>query len=111
MREHLAQQLVSPVDFVALVRELASRCDVLVEVGPGRVLSGLAGAILGAEGPPCLPVASEPDRDRDLNALLGALFVRGAEPAWDALFEGRLVRPFVPAWELSFFENPARASI
>jgi enediyne polyketide synthase len=106
LREHLARQIVSPVDFVALVEQLAARCDVLVEVGPGRVLSGLAGATLGTEGPPCLPVAGEPERDRDLNALLAALFVRGAELDWDALYDGRLVRPFVPATELRFFESP-----
>lgn len=88
LREHLARQLVSPVDFVALARELAARCDMLVEVGRGRVLSGLVGANVGPNGPPCLPVAGEPDRDHDLNAVLAALFVRGADLDWDALYEG-----------------------
>ena len=106
LREHLATQLVSPVDFVALARGIAARTDVLLEVGPGRVLSGLARSILGADGPPCLPVSSEPDRDRDLNAALAELFVRGASIDWDELYDGRLVRPFVPASELRFFVNP-----
>jgi enediyne polyketide synthase len=106
LREHFARQLVSPVDFVTLVRELATRSDMLVEVGPGRVLSGLARAVLGEAGPVCMPVAGEPDRDRDLNAVLAMLFAHGAELDWEGLYEGRLVRPFVPASELRFFESP-----
>jgi malonyl CoA-acyl carrier protein transacylase/acyl carrier protein/NADP-dependent 3-hydroxy acid dehydrogenase YdfG len=106
LRAHFAGQVLAQVDFVSVVRGLAERCDVLVEVGPGAVLSGLARATLGADGPPALPVESEPGADRDLNVVLANLFVRGAELDWDELYAGRLVRPFVPAWELLFIENP-----
>src|SRR5437016_1454722 len=85
---------------------MAERCDVLVEVGPGAVLCGLARATLGTDGPPCLPVASDPAADRDLNVALAHLFVRGVDIRWDELYAGRLVRPFVPSSELGFIVNP-----
>jgi malonyl CoA-acyl carrier protein transacylase/NADP-dependent 3-hydroxy acid dehydrogenase YdfG/3-hydroxymyristoyl/3-hydroxydecanoyl-(acyl carrier protein) dehydratase len=106
LREHFAKQVLAQVDFVSVAKTIAERCDVLVEVGPGGVLSGLVRATVGADGTPCVPVASEPGADRDLNVVLANLFVRGAEIRWDELYAGRLVRPFVPASELCFIENP-----
>ncbi len=105
LRAHFGNQVVAQVDFISLVERLAQDCDLFVEVGPGRVLSGLVNAITGG-APSCLPVASEPGADRDLNMALASLFARGAELAWDELYAGRLVRPFVPASELLFIENP-----
>jgi acyl transferase domain-containing protein/pimeloyl-ACP methyl ester carboxylesterase len=105
LREHFASQVTTRVDFVSLIERLSAECDLLLEVGPGRVLTGLTRAIVDEAGPPCLPVASEPGADRDLNAALGELFVRGAEIAWSELYAGRLVRPFTPASELLFIEN------
>jgi enediyne polyketide synthase len=106
LRAHFADQVLAQVDFVSVVEGLAQRCDVLVEVGPGGVLSGLARATLGTGGIPCLPVASAPDADRDRNVVLASLFARGAAIGWDELYAARLVRPFVPASELKFIENP-----
>jgi enediyne polyketide synthase len=40
--ELLVGQLVRPVRFLDAVRNLAQRCDLLLEVGPGTALSGLA---------------------------------------------------------------------
>jgi enediyne polyketide synthase len=106
LRAHFAGQVLAQVDFVSVAENLAKRCDILVEVGPGRVLSGLVRATVGADGPPSLPVESEPGADRDLNVVLASVFVRGAEIQWEELYSGRLVRPFVPASELRFIENP-----
>src|SRR5207253_1507430 len=74
LRAHFADQVLAQVDFVAVAKTMAERCDVLVEVGPGAVLCGLARATLGTDGPPCLPVASDPAADRDLNVALAHLF-------------------------------------
>jgi malonyl CoA-acyl carrier protein transacylase len=106
LREHFADQVLAQVDFVSVVEELARRCDVLVEVGPGAVLSGLARATLGPGGISCLPVESSPGVDRDRNLVIAHLFARGVAIDWDELYAGRLVRPFVPAPELKFVENP-----
>jgi len=106
LREHLANQILAQVDFVSLVKTLEQTCDVFVEVGPGRVLSGLVNDINDSQGVTCFPVESKPGLHRDLNVMLAAMFVRGSEIIWEALYENRLVRPFVPASERVFIENP-----
>lgn len=106
LRNHFADQVTSPIDFVALVQAMASQCDLLVEVGAGRVLSGLVGATLQAAGPECLPLESKAGCDRDLNAFLANIFIRGNEINWAALYENRLIRPFMPATQRRFIENP-----
>lgn len=40
----LTRQLVEPVEFYSAVCQLGARCDLLVEVGPGTTLQGLAGS-------------------------------------------------------------------
>ncbi|BAY46765.1 beta ketoacyl-acyl carrier protein synthase [Scytonema sp. HK-05] len=106
LREHFANQVVAQVDFISLVKTLVQKSDLLVEVGPGKVLSGLVRDIVGSEQPKCFPVESKAGLDRDLNTMLAALFVHGCEIKWEALYEGRLVRPFVPASKRMFIENP-----
>ncbi|GAB1542179.1 hypothetical protein NUACC21_48530 [Scytonema sp. NUACC21] len=106
LRQYFGNQVVSQVDFISLAKTLMQSCDLLVEVGPGKVLSGLVRDIVGSEQPNCFPVESKPGQAQDLNVMLAALFVHGGEINWEALYEGRLVRPFVPASERVFIENP-----
>ena len=106
LADHFADQVVSQVHFIAMVAAMYGRCDLFVEVGPGRVLSGLVASICGSDGTLCLPVESKPGRDRDLNTLAARLFVRGASVNFPALYERRLVRPFVPANDRLFIDNP-----
>ncbi|MFH1216417.1 MAG: SDR family NAD(P)-dependent oxidoreductase [Pseudomonadota bacterium] len=106
LRDHFAEQVISQVDFVSIVHAMAGECDLLLEVGPGRVLSGLARSITGDQGPLCLPVESNPGRDRDLHLCLAHLFVQGGEIHWEALYDDRLVRPFIPASARMFIVNP-----
>ncbi len=106
LRQHFSNQVLAKVDFVSLAHAFIDECDVVLEVGTGRVLSGLFEVIAGDDGPACLPVESTPGNDQDLNTALAALFVRGVPISWDALYERRLVRQFVPAEERVFVENP-----
>ena len=106
LRKHFADQVTSPVNFVAMVESMASVCDMFIEVGPGRVLTGLVDEITGSDGPPCMPVESVPARDADLNMLLARLFIQGVNIDWRVLYEERLVRPFVPPSERLFIDNP-----
>ncbi|UCF94755.1 MAG: SDR family NAD(P)-dependent oxidoreductase, partial [Desulfobacterales bacterium] len=106
LRRHFARQVLARVDFVAMIRSMAAACDILIEVGPGRVLSGLVHDITGADGPPCIPVESFTSRDEDLNTLLARLFIQGVHVRWEALYEARLIRPFTPPSERVFIENP-----
>lgn len=108
LREHFANQIVARVDFVSLVEAIAPQCDLIVEVGPGKILSNLVKA--NTSQTLCLPVESKPGCDRDLNAVVASFFVRGGEIDWSALYEERLVRPFVPASERIFIDNPCQRS-
>jgi len=111
LREHFAQQIVSPVNFIALVNSIASLCDLLFEVGPGNILSNLTRAIVGESSLLCLPVESRPGLDKDLNTALAAYFVHGGNIHWDALFEHRLIRKFVQPSQRKFIVNPCERDL
>jgi acyl transferase domain-containing protein/acyl-CoA thioesterase FadM/NAD(P)-dependent dehydrogenase (short-subunit alcohol dehydrogenase family)/acyl carrier protein len=111
LKNHFVQQVTSQVDFTALVESAARGSDILVEVGPGRVLTGLVGAILQGGGPPCLPVESSPFQTTDLNRLLATLFVHGLDIHWNGLYANRLVYPFVAPADRSFIGNPCETPL
>ncbi len=106
LRSHFARQITDRVDFISLINTMKKECDLLLEVGPGRVLSDLVKSIIGIDGPVCLPIESRSGDDRSLNVFLGCYFVYGGKINWPALFENRLVRPFVSASERIFIDNP-----
>ncbi|MBF0503524.1 MAG: SDR family NAD(P)-dependent oxidoreductase [Candidatus Omnitrophica bacterium] len=105
IKEYFSKQVILPVDFVGLVGVIAQECDVLIEVGPGRVLTDLVRAINKGQGPLCLPVESSAYNDRDLNIVLAELFVRNIPVQWEDLYKNRLIRTFVPASRKRFIEN------
>lgn len=100
---HLAGQIVRPVQFQAAVAQLAEHCDWLIEVGPGRVLSGL---VRQNGGPPCRSVEGQGAGDLELCGLLAEAWARGHAIRWAALHEGRFLRPFVPAAARRFWVAP-----
>ncbi|HWR98290.1 MAG TPA: SDR family NAD(P)-dependent oxidoreductase [Candidatus Methanoperedens sp.] len=106
LRDYFSRQVLAPVNFIALVQTLAQHCDLLLEVGPGSVLSNLIADIRAGAGPVCLPVESRPGRDRDLNIVLAAFFAGNGDPAWRVLCDNRLAHPFVAASERQFIRNP-----
>jgi acyl transferase domain-containing protein len=106
LHNHFADQVLSQVDFVSLVEAMVPQCDLMLEVGPGRVLSNLANTIAGDDNQICQPIESRQGRDYDLNRFLGKFFIHGGTLNWEALYEDRLVRPFVPVSERIFIENP-----
>ncbi|MGB5703991.1 MAG: acyltransferase domain-containing protein, partial [Polyangiales bacterium] len=111
LADHFGEQVVQPVNFQAVARLATRECDVLLEVGPGAVLSGLSNETSGIDGTVCLPVESKVGRDRDLNSALGYLFTRGAEMDLVKLWDQRLIRKFKSAAELSFFVNPCEQDL
>lgn len=46
LKEHFGKQIVSPVNFVNLLTEIKTQCDLLLEVGSGKVLSNLSREVL-----------------------------------------------------------------
>ena len=105
LKQHFASQITSQLDFISLVGPMESICDLMIEVGPGKVLTGLVEETIVSQQVICLPVESKPGRDRDINAILGNFFVRGGEINWQAVYENRLVRHFVRASQRIFIEN------
>jgi polyketide-type polyunsaturated fatty acid synthase PfaA len=89
MRATLARQIAAPVEFVACIEAMvAEGVDTFVEVGPGRRLSGLVGAIAGDHVQTCAVDASSGKRSGllDLACALAALAAWGHPVdlhAWD----------------------------
>jgi enediyne polyketide synthase len=108
LSEHFADQITAQVDFISLYQQIARQCDFLLEVGPGKVLSGLTAEI--AEVPLCLPLESQVGNTRDLNTAIAAIFVQGTGINWNFFYENRLIRPFIPASERLFIDNPCERS-
>jgi acyl transferase domain-containing protein len=108
LSEHFADQITAQVDFISLYQQIARQCDFLLEVGPGKVLSGLTAEI--TEFPLCLPLESQVGNTRDLNTAIAAIFVQGTGINWNFFYENRLIRPFIPASERLFIDNPCERS-
>ena len=106
LSEHFSEQVVQPVNFRSVAALASADCDVLLEVGPGAVLSGLTNETTGVGGTLCLPLEGKARRDQDLNIALGYLHILGAEIDLAKLSDQRLIRRFRSAAELSFFVNP-----
>ncbi|MCP2336068.1 type I polyketide synthase [Actinomadura rupiterrae] len=99
----LRRQITGPVLFGQAVQLAAKDVDLFVEVGPGRVLSGLAAGIAD------VPAVALDTDDESASALLrvaAAAFVTGAPLDTAALFRGRFVRPLELGAEFSFFASP-----
>lgn len=99
----LRQQVTDPVLFTQAVAAAAEHVDLFVEVGPGRVLSGLAAATTEV---PAVALDTDDESLRGLLGVLGAAYVSGAPVALERLFHGRLIRPLEVGQEFSFLANP-----
>ena len=120
LRELLCRQVTSPVRFESALAALlgagadtksggrrkarpARGIDLLIEVGPGAVLSNLVRETAN------IPVIALDAGGNSLGGLLqalGAAFALGAPVKHGALFADRFVRPFAPDWKPKFFTNP-----
>jgi enediyne polyketide synthase len=111
LRAHFPTQMVKPVDFIRLGAALAREVDLLVEVGPGRVLSGLLANTAAAGSVVCLPVEAEPGTHKHLNRVLAAAFAHGIELDLSVLLDHRHYAGFVPPTERQFIVNPCEQDL
>ena len=104
----LARQIREPVRFSEAVAALAADADLIVEVGPGRILRGLASDIA-----PSVPAVSLETDSPSLAGLLrtvAAAYVLGAPVEHAALFADRFTRPLPLDKEFKFFASPCEAA-
>jgi enediyne polyketide synthase len=108
LRELLVRQVREPVRFTEAVGNLVKDADLLIEVGPGRVLSTLATGIS-----PELPVIPLDTDGASLSGVLsaaGAAYVLGAPVKTNALFADRFTRPLALDKEFQFFASPCESA-
>ncbi|SFP09110.1 enediyne polyketide synthase [Amycolatopsis arida] len=108
LRALLQDQVVLPVRFREAAAKAAERADLVLEVGPGRVLTGLLAEI--APGKPVLPVDTDSGSLVPLLRVLGAAFALGAPVRADVLFADRVVRPLSLDGEFTFLASPCEAA-
>ncbi|MEG8181974.1 SDR family NAD(P)-dependent oxidoreductase [Nocardia terpenica] len=104
----LARQVLDPVRFTEAVAAMAEQTDLLLEVGPGRVLGRLAGEIA-----PAVPVISMETDGLSLSGLLHAVaaaYVLGAPVRTGALYRERFTRPLPLDKQFRFFASPAESA-
>ena len=104
LNEYFANQSVSQVNFIDAVNTIKDKCDIMVEVGPGKVLSGLISNI--TQDINCFPVAATINTDTSLNIAIANLYVSGANINVNELYAERLIRNFTPIAERKFLVNP-----
>ncbi|MEV7039113.1 SDR family NAD(P)-dependent oxidoreductase [Amycolatopsis sp. NPDC051061] len=106
--ELLRDQVVLPVRFREAAAKAAEGCDLVLEVGPGRVLAGLLESI--APGTPVLSVDTDSGSLSSLLSVAGAAFSLGAPVRTETLFEGRVVRPISLEGEMTFLASPCESA-
>ncbi len=103
LRALLVQQLTSPVRFTEVLAQAAQAADLLLEVGPGQVLTRLVQANCQL---PAISLDCSGSSLRGLLAGLGAAYALGTPIDPQRLFADRLVRAFDLERQPQFFQNP-----
>lgn len=103
----LRRQIVDPVLFAPAATVAAKDVDLLVEVGPGRVLGGLAAGITAV---PTLALDTDSQSLVGLLRVVAGAFVVGAAGIHAGLFHGRLTRNLAVGTEFRFFASPCESA-
>ncbi|MEJ2856061.1 MULTISPECIES: type I polyketide synthase [unclassified Saccharothrix] len=108
LRDLLRDQVLLPVRFHEAAAKAAARTDLVVEVGPGRVLSGLMGEIAPAK--PVLSVDTDSASLVPLLTIVAAAHALGAPVRVDALFADRVLRTLPLDGDMTFLASPCETA-
>lgn len=104
----LEQQIIDPVRFEPALRALAQRCDVLVEVGPGSALTGLAAQI--CPDTPAVSMLMDTDTLSGVLAVAATAFVCDPSAELSILFSDRATRRIDLTTEPTFLASPCESA-
>ncbi|HEX7287404.1 MAG TPA: SDR family NAD(P)-dependent oxidoreductase, partial [Candidatus Angelobacter sp.] len=105
-RELLTDQITLPVQFARAAALAAEEADLLIEVGPGAVLTGIMEELADK---PAVALDAGGASLLGLLTAAGAAFVLGADIEGTALFGDRFHRPIDLRRRHKFLENPCEA--
>jgi enediyne polyketide synthase len=103
LKDILIRQFQVPVRFMDAIKAASEQSDLMVEIGPGEVLSGIAERQLA------IPVISIDAAGPSLKGILhavGAVYALGGKIKHEAITKGRFTRPFDLDHEPVFLVNP-----
>jgi enediyne polyketide synthase len=104
---YLSRQIVSQVDFVSTSQKLAETSDIILEVGPGSVLTGLLRKNLaGSSQVPIVALDPRAGSSFEFKAAVARCFVRGASVRWAEMHRERFSRPYVSPAKRIFIVSP-----
>ncbi len=106
LRQLLTDQVTMPVLFAKAARRVAAEADLLIEVGPGSILTDIMSQQFGV---PAVALNVGGDSLRGLLAAVGAAFALGASVHSKSLFADRFYRPFDLLHRHKFLQNPCES--
>jgi len=99
----LCEQITAPVLFAPALDAASSQVDLFLEVGPGKILSGLVHECVST---PAIAIDASGPSLKGLLHAVGAAFALGVPVNTSFLAEQRFSRPFDLDWQPRFFSNP-----
>lgn len=107
LRDYFYKQMQKDVNFVPMMNEMKNAVDLLIEAGPGKVLSNLNNSYMDEVR--TLPAEAFANDDASLNSVLAALFAYGIRLDWDAVYNHRYIRSFEYPGDKSFIASPCES--
>ncbi|HEY2168711.1 MAG TPA: type I polyketide synthase, partial [Candidatus Angelobacter sp.] len=106
LRRLLTDQITMPVQFAKATARVAAEADLLIEVGPGSILTDIVSQQFDI---PVVALNIGGDSLRGLLTAAGAAFTLGAPVQPKALFTDRFYRPFDLQRRHKFLQNPCES--
>jgi enediyne polyketide synthase len=107
LQQLLTDQITMPVLFVKAAVHVAAETDLLIEVGPGSILTDIVSHQFDV---PAVALNVGGDSLRGLLTAAGAAFALGAPVQSKALFADRFYRPFHLQHRHKFLQNPCESA-